>query len=79
MVQEIIICEEKSFSGDYLLSGASEGVLVIWQLESGKTSFVPRLGGSIKHLFTSQDGQYVGISLTSNSKPLLVCSVLLLI
>lgn len=38
-----------AFSADqrYLVSGGSEKVLVIWNLELGKTQFLPRLSGSI--------------------------------
>ncbi|KAF3985626.1 hypothetical protein FT663_05222 [Candidozyma haemuli var. vulneris] len=38
-----------TFSADqrYLISGGTEKVLVIWNLESGKTQFLPRLSGSI--------------------------------
>ncbi|KAK9841067.1 hypothetical protein WJX84_000312 [Apatococcus fuscideae] len=33
--------------GIYLLSGGSEAVLVIWQLETGKRNYLPRLGGPL--------------------------------
>ncbi|PVH14543.1 uncharacterized protein CXQ87_002686 [Candidozyma duobushaemuli] len=38
-----------TFSADqrYLISGGTEKVLVIWNLESGKTQFLPRLGGAV--------------------------------
>lgn len=38
-----------AFSSDsvFLLSGGAEGVLVMWQLESGQPSFLPRLGGPL--------------------------------
>lgn len=34
-------------NGAYLLSGGEESVLVIWQLQSGKKEFVPRMGSPI--------------------------------
>ncbi|KAJ7597489.1 WD40 repeat-like protein [Mycena floridula] len=34
-------------NGAYLLSGGEEAVLVIWQLDTGKKEFVPRLGAPI--------------------------------
>ncbi|CCM03120.1 uncharacterized protein FIBRA_05241 [Fibroporia radiculosa] len=37
-------------NGAYLLSGGEEGVLVIWQLHSGKKEFVPRVGAPISHI-----------------------------
>ena len=39
-----------SHDGAYLLSGGQEGVLVIWQVETFKASFLPRLGGPITHI-----------------------------
>ena len=35
-------------NGAYLLSGGEEAVLVIWQLQTGKKEFVPRLGSPIE-------------------------------
>lgn len=35
-------------NGAYLLSGGEESVLVIWQVQTGKKEFVPRLGAPIK-------------------------------
>jgi NET1-associated nuclear protein 1 (U3 small nucleolar RNA-associated protein 17) len=37
-------------NGAYLLSGGEEAVLVIWQLQSGKKEFVPRVGAAISTL-----------------------------
>jgi FOG: WD40 repeat len=34
-------------NGAYLLSGGEESVLVLWQLQTGKKEFVPRLGSPI--------------------------------
>lgn len=42
-----------SSDGAYLLSGGSEGVLVIWQLETGKRQFLPRLGGPLVSIASS--------------------------
>lgn len=41
-----------SFTADssYLLSGGMEKVLVLWQLETDKTQFLPRLNGSIEKI-----------------------------
>jgi len=52
--------------GNYLLSGGKEGVLVIWQLSNGKSSFVPRVGGVVEQLFKSADSQYIGMLLHNN-------------
>ncbi|EFJ41335.1 hypothetical protein VOLCADRAFT_107736 [Volvox carteri f. nagariensis] len=39
--------------GTYLLSGGQEGVLVLWQLDSNRRTFLPRLGGPIVGLHPS--------------------------
>lgn len=63
-------------NGAYLLSGGEESVLVIWQLQSGKKEFVPRLGSPVmniavrhadeeEYLVGLVDGSYVFVS--SNS------------
>jgi NET1-associated nuclear protein 1 (U3 small nucleolar RNA-associated protein 17) len=39
-----------SQDGLYLLSGGREAVLVIWQLQTLKKTFLPRLGGPISHI-----------------------------
>ncbi|CUM63022.1 uncharacterized protein PRCAT00000584001 [Priceomyces carsonii] len=36
--------------GSYLLSGGLEKVLVLWQLETGETQFLPRLNGPIEKI-----------------------------
>ncbi|CAN0838454.1 WD repeat-containing protein 75 [Linum grandiflorum] len=46
-----------SFSSDgaYLLSGGKEGVLVVWQVDTGKKKFLPRIGSPLLHLVDSPD------------------------
>lgn len=41
-------------NGAYLLSGGEEGVLVIWQLDTGKKEFIPRLGAPISTISISR-------------------------
>ena len=43
-------CLQFTRDGAYLLSGGKEAVLVLWQLESGKKSYLPRLGAEITRL-----------------------------
>ncbi|XP_065666556.1 WD repeat-containing protein 75 isoform X2 [Hydra vulgaris] len=52
--------------GFYIVSGGNEGVLVIWQLENHKKNYLPRVGGSILHLFQSNDSQHLGFAIDSN-------------
>ncbi len=44
-------------NGAYLLSGGEEAVLVIWQLESGKKEFIPRIGAPINTIALSKVGR----------------------
>jgi len=53
--------------GNYVMSGGTEGVLVIWQIETQHKSFVPRLGGAILHLQQSSDDQYISVTLENNA------------
>ncbi|KAH9486491.1 WD repeat-containing protein 75 [Psilocybe cubensis] len=41
-------------NGAYLLSGGEEAVLVIWQLETGRKEFIPRLGAPISTISISR-------------------------
>ncbi|KAK0505679.1 WD40-repeat-containing domain protein [Armillaria luteobubalina] len=43
-------------NGAYLLSGGEEAVLVMWQLETGKKEFVPRVGAPISTVSVSKAG-----------------------
>ncbi|EIN13954.1 WD40 repeat-like protein [Punctularia strigosozonata HHB-11173 SS5] len=68
-------------NGAYLLSGGEEAVLVMWQLQSGRKEFVPRVGAPIasiavcrgsdheeEYLLGLADASYVFIS-SSSMKP----------
>ncbi|KAF0379969.1 WD40 repeat-like protein [Gigaspora margarita] len=53
--------------GTYLLSGGKESVLVIWQIETGHTQFLPRLGSEIRSVTISPDQTLYAINLLDNS------------
>jgi NET1-associated nuclear protein 1 (U3 small nucleolar RNA-associated protein 17) len=53
--------------GAYLLSGGEEAVLVIWQLESGKKDFIPRLGAPLESISTSPDRRHYALSCADNT------------
>ena len=53
--------------GVYLLSGGREGVLVIWQLSTGKRQFLPGLDAPINFLTLSPDFKYYA-AVTKNNK-----------
>ncbi|CAI0394899.1 unnamed protein product [Linum tenue] len=56
-----------SFSSDgaYLLSGGKEGVLVVWQVDTGKKKFLPRIGSPLLHFTDSPDPSFSSIVVTS--------------
>ncbi|KAH6938055.1 hypothetical protein HPB50_006583 [Hyalomma asiaticum] len=53
-------------SGSFLLSGGGECVLVKWNLPSGESQFVPRMGLPICHIATSPDATLVLTAHTDN-------------
>ncbi|KAI5348699.1 hypothetical protein L3X38_001586 [Prunus dulcis] len=57
-----------SFSSDgaYLYSGGVEGVLVVWQLDTGKKKFLPRIGSPLLYLTDSSDPSLSSISCADN-------------
>ncbi|MED6111039.1 hypothetical protein PIB30_048679 [Stylosanthes scabra] len=57
-----------SFSPDgaYLYSGGKEGVLVLWQLDSGKKNFLPRIGSPLLYFIESPDPSLSLISCADN-------------
>lgn len=62
-----------SFSSDgaYLYSGGKEGVLVVWQLDTGKQRFLPRIGSPLTYLAESLDPTLSSISCADNQIHLL--------
>ena len=55
-------------TGTYLVSGGEEGVLVLWQLDTHKREFRPRLGSPITHLACSPGDKYFTVGLQSNGE-----------
>ncbi|EDV27287.1 uncharacterized protein TRIADDRAFT_55093 [Trichoplax adhaerens] len=55
-----------NIDGSCLLSGGSEGVLVVWQLRTETKHFLPRLGSSIVHINSSSNYSIVAVSLKDN-------------
>ncbi|KAJ6795087.1 WD repeat-containing protein 75 [Iris pallida] len=60
-----------SSDGAYLYSGGREGVLVVWQLDSGKKKFKPRLGAPLLYYTHSPDPVLSCISCADNQIHLL--------
>jgi NET1-associated nuclear protein 1 (U3 small nucleolar RNA-associated protein 17) len=53
--------------GTYLFSGGAEETLVIWQPETGKQQFLPRLGGQLYFITSSPDPYLFAISCSDNA------------
>ncbi|KAL9257947.1 WD repeat-containing protein [Drosera capensis] len=55
-----------SSDGAYLYSGGNEGVLVMWQLDTGKKKFLPRIGSPLLYFILSSDSGLSAISCADN-------------
>ncbi|KAL3508279.1 hypothetical protein ACH5RR_027680 [Cinchona calisaya] len=55
-----------STDGAYLYSGGKEGVLVLWQLDTGKKKFLPRIGSPLIYFTNSSDPSLSSISCADN-------------
>ncbi|KAI3395097.1 hypothetical protein diail_1777 [Diaporthe ilicicola] len=53
--------------GNYLISGGSESVLVLWQMDTGKLDFLPRLEASIENIVVSSSGASYAVHMDDNS------------
>jgi len=60
-----------TIDGMYLLSGGLEGVLVVWQLETGKRNYFPRLGGQVVSIAPSLHPSLFAVACMDNSIKLL--------
>ncbi|MQL92234.1 hypothetical protein Taro_024859 [Colocasia esculenta] len=62
-----------SFSSDgaYLYSGGREGVIVVWQLDTGKKRFLPRIGSPLLYFAHSPDPSLSYVSCADNQIHLL--------
>ncbi|KAH8883881.1 WD40 repeat-like protein [Thozetella sp. PMI_491] len=56
-----------SQDGNYLISGGSETVLVLWQLDTAKPDFLPHLSASIENIVVSPTGSSYALHLDDNS------------
>jgi NET1-associated nuclear protein 1 (U3 small nucleolar RNA-associated protein 17) len=59
-----------------LVSGGAEEVLVMWQLDTGKTDFLPHLGATIENIVISPRGASYAVHLDDNSTMVLSTSEL---
>ncbi|KAG6487382.1 WD repeat-containing protein 75-like isoform X1 [Zingiber officinale] len=55
-----------SSDGAYLYSGGNEGVIVVWQIDTGKKKFKPRLGSPLLYFTESPDPSLSCVSCSDN-------------
>lgn len=55
-----------SLDGNYLLSGGNERVLVFWQLDTGRSQFLPRLNGEISDIVVDPTSELYAIRMADN-------------
>ena len=56
-----------TFIGNYVISGGTETVLVLWQLDTGKHQFLPHMGSTIQNVVVSPSGTSYVVQLADNS------------
>ncbi|KAF5017114.1 hypothetical protein F66182_11003 [Fusarium sp. NRRL 66182] len=56
-----------SRDGNYMISGGSENVLVLWQMDTGRKDFLPHLSGSVENIAVSPNGSSYVVHLDDNS------------
>ncbi|QYS97154.1 hypothetical protein H0G86_004387 [Trichoderma simmonsii] len=56
-----------SRDGNYMISGGSENVLVLWQMDTAKKDFLPHLSGSVENIVVSTSGSSYVVHLDDNS------------
>ena len=63
----ILTIGDADLTGNYLISGGSETVLVIWQLDTGRQQLLPHLSATIESIVVSHNGSSYAIRLADNS------------
>ncbi|CRK21107.1 hypothetical protein BN1708_003444 [Verticillium longisporum] len=56
-----------SKDGHYLVSGGSENTLVLWQVDTAITTYLPHLPGAIENIVVSPSGAHYAVHLDDNS------------
>lgn len=72
----LILVLRLNLTGNYLISGGLETVLVIWQLETGSKEILPHLGAPLESIVVSPSGSAYGLRLADNSAMILSTSEL---
>lgn len=54
-------------TGNYIISGGTETVLLLWQMDTGKQQYLPHMTATIQNLTVSPSGSSYAIELADNS------------
>lgn len=65
--RQVVHTVKWSLDGNYVISGGTETVLVIWQLDTGKQQFLPHMSATIQNVVVAPSGSSYGIQLADNS------------
>ncbi|KAH8129796.1 quinon protein alcohol dehydrogenase-like superfamily [Trichoderma asperelloides] len=60
-----------SRDGNYMISGGSENVLVMWQMDTSRRNYLPHLSGSVENIVVSPSGSSYVVHLDDNSTMIL--------
>ena len=55
------------YSGNYIISGGQESVMVLWQLDTGRKQYLPHLSSAICNIVVSPTGNSYAVKLADNS------------
>lgn len=69
--REVVHTVKWSLDGNYIISGGTETVLVLWQLDTGKQQFLPHMSATIQNVVVSPTGTSYAIQLADNSAMIL--------
>ncbi|KAG8408968.1 NET1-associated nuclear protein 1 [Metarhizium acridum] len=70
-VKDGIQVQKYHWHRNYFISGGSENVLVVWQVDTSRKDFLPHLSGSIENIVVSQTGSSYVLHLDDNSAMIL--------
>ena len=68
---DLVFCSSLTATGNYIISGGHETVLVIWQMETGRKQDLPHLGAPIESIVVSPTGTSYSVRLADNSAMIL--------
>jgi NET1-associated nuclear protein 1 (U3 small nucleolar RNA-associated protein 17) len=74
--RSFVLINVTNCTGNYIISGGHETVLVLWQLETGRTQTLPHLTATIKGITVSPSGTSYALRLDDNSVVVLSTSEL---